>query len=61
MARACDIERCYNKGTFTLESMDSYILCAKHKEQWQTTEMRLRSNPRKHTLRLVEVQVSDGY
>ena len=38
-----------------------YMLCTKHAEEWRTTGMRLRTNPKKHTLRLVEVSVADGY
>ncbi|MEX0664327.1 MAG: hypothetical protein WD598_06090 [Acidimicrobiia bacterium] len=61
MAKVCDIERCYNKGSFELESAIDYSLCAKHADQWKNTGMRLRTNPKKHTLRLVEVSVADGY
>jgi nitrite reductase/ring-hydroxylating ferredoxin subunit len=61
MARTCDIERCSNKGSYDLESPQKYVLCTKHAEQWRSTGMRLRTNPKKHTLRLVEVTVSDGY
>jgi hypothetical protein len=61
MARICDIERCYNKGSFDLESQRDYALCTKHHDLWKSTGMRLRTNPKKHTLRLVEVSVADGY
>ena len=61
MARMCDIERCYNKGSYDLESTLDYKLCTKHAEQWKSTGMRLRTNPKKHTLRLVEVSIADGY
>jgi hypothetical protein len=61
MARMCDIERCYNKGSFPLESSKDYVICNKHAEQWRSTGMRLRANPKKHTLKLVEVTISDGY
>jgi hypothetical protein len=61
MTRVCDIERCSNKGSFPLESEADYLLCTKHREQWRSTGMRLRANPKKHTLKLVEVTISDGY
>ena len=61
MARTCDIERCRNSGTFPLESTNDYVICTKHKEQWRSSALRLRADPKKRTLRLVEVTVSDGY
>lgn len=61
MARTCDIERCYNKGSHALESQTDYMLCTKHQQEWRETGLRLRTNPKKHTLRLVEVSVADGY
>jgi hypothetical protein len=61
MARNCDIERCYNKGSHPLESALDYVLCTKHVREWQDGDQRLRTDARKHTLRLVEVTVSDGY
>lgn len=61
MAKTCDIERCYNKGSFPLESNDDYTICTKHAELWRSTGMRLRADAKKHTLKLVEVTVSDGY
>jgi hypothetical protein len=61
MARLCDIERCYNKGSYTLEGQSDYALCAKHEKEWHESDLRLRANAKKHTLKLVEVTVSDGY
>jgi hypothetical protein len=61
MARTCDIERCHNKGSYPLESWHDYVLCTKHAEQWRSTGLRLRADPKKHSLRLVEVNVADGY
>jgi hypothetical protein len=57
----CDIERCYNKGSFQLEGRDDYVLCSKHEHEWRDSHLRLRANAKKHTLRLVEVTVADGY
>jgi hypothetical protein len=61
MARQCDIERCYNKGSYPLESSADYFLCTKHAKQWRSTGMRLRADAKKHTLRLVEISIADGY
>lgn len=61
MAPGCDIERCSNKGSFRLDTAQDYMLCTKHAEQWKTTGMRLRMDPKKRALRLVEVTISDGY
>ena len=47
--------------SFPLESTVDYVICTKHAELWRSTGMRLRANAAKHTLRLVEVTVSDGY
>jgi hypothetical protein len=55
MAGLCDIERCYNKGTYELESKN-YWLCAEHEQQWRNSEFRIRANPTKHTLKLVEAR-----
>jgi hypothetical protein len=60
MAHVCDIERCYNKGTYELENASDYRLCTKHEQQWRNTGLRLRANAKKHTLKLVEVNVYDG-
>ena len=61
MARVCDIERCSNKGAYPLETERDHILCNKHADQWRSTGMRLRTHPKKRSLRLVEVHVADGY
>lgn len=58
MANVCDVERCYNKGTYEVEQAD-YMLCAKHEKEWRGSGMRLRANAKKHTLRLVEVFIAD--
>ena len=59
MAKSCDIERCSSKGSFPVESTDDYVICTKHAELWRSTGMRLRANPKKHTLELVEVTISE--
>jgi hypothetical protein len=61
MGRLCDIERCYNKGAFPVEGQSDYALCAKHQHEWRESDLRLRANAKKHTLRLVEITVADGY
>ena len=61
MARLCDIERCYNNGSYKLEGESDYQLCTKHEHEWRESDLRLRANAKKHTLRLVEVTVADGY
>jgi hypothetical protein len=61
MARLCDIERCYNNGSYKLEGESDYALCTKHEHEWRESDLRLRANAKKHTLRLVEVTVADGY
>jgi hypothetical protein len=59
MAHMCDIERCKNVGTYELEQQADYRLCSKHEQEWREGGTRLRANAKKHTLRLVEVMVSD--
>ncbi|MBM3673065.1 MAG: hypothetical protein FJW86_12925 [Actinobacteria bacterium] len=61
MAKTCDIERCSNKGSYDLDTQQRQMLCTKHAEQWRSSGMRLRTNPKNRRLRLVEVHVSDGY
>ena len=56
MAGLCDIERCYNKGTYELEQSKNYWLCAEHEQEWRNSELRIRANPMKHTLKLVETR-----
>ena len=59
MAGLCDIERCYNKGTYELDQTSNYWLCATHEQEWRGSGLRLRTNPKKHTLKLVEVILTD--
>jgi hypothetical protein len=54
MAGLCDIERCYNKGTHEVEQTRNYMLCTEHDQEWRSSGLRLRANPKKHTLKLVE-------
>ena len=58
VAGLCDIERCYNKGTYEVEQT-KYWLCTKHEQEWRSSGLRLRANPKKHTLKLVVVTVPD--
>jgi hypothetical protein len=55
MAGLCDIERCNNKGTYELDHTSNYRLCETHEQEWRGSGRRLRANPKKHTLKLVEV------
>lgn len=57
MAGLCDIERCHNKGTYELEQSKNYWLCEEHEQEWRNSELRIRANPMKHTLKLVETRV----
>jgi hypothetical protein len=52
---ACDIERCKKRATYDIETMIDYSLCAQHEQEWRNSGKRLRTNPKKHTLRLIEV------
>ena len=54
MAGLCDIERCFNKGTHEVRQTRNYMLCTDHEHEWRRGGLRLRANPKKHTLKLVE-------